>query len=100
MGPLIDSGAVADMQIAIQHIRDQGGKILFGGQPLSGGVFDAGTYVTPCIAAAGAHLAVIREETFAPLLYLIRYQTFEEAMEYQNAVPQGLSSAVFTNDLI
>jgi aldehyde dehydrogenase (NAD+) len=100
MGPLIDSGAVADMQIAIQQVREQGGKILFGGQPLSGGVFDAGTYVTPCIAAAGAHLAVVREETFAPLLYLIRYRTLDEALEYQNAVPHGLASAVFTNDLI
>jgi acyl-CoA reductase-like NAD-dependent aldehyde dehydrogenase len=97
---VVGSGAVADMQIAIQQVREQGGRILFGGQPLSGGVFDAGTYVTPCIAAAGAHLAVVREETFAPLLYLIRYRTFDEALEYQNAVPHGLASAVFTYDLI
>jgi aldehyde dehydrogenase (NAD+) len=100
MGPLIDAAAVADMQIAIQQVRQQGGEILCGGQVLSGGLFDAGTYVAPCIAEAGAHLPVVREETFAPLLYLTRYRTFEEALEYQNAVPQGLSSAVFTNDLI
>jgi aldehyde dehydrogenase (NAD+) len=100
MGPLIDSAAVSDMQIAIQQVREQGGNILYGGQVLAGGLFDAGTYVAPCIAEAGPHLPVVREETFAPLLYLIPYRRFEEALEYQNAVPQGLSSAVFTNDLI
>lgn len=100
MGPLIDSAAVSDMQIAIQQVREQGGDILYGGQVLAGGLFDAGTYVAPCIAEADPHLPVVREETFAPLLYLIPYRTFEEALEYQNAVPQGLSSAVFTNDLI
>jgi aldehyde dehydrogenase (NAD+) len=100
MGPLIDAAAVDDMQIAIKQVTEQGGRIRYGGHVLSGGLFDAGTYVAPCIAEAGAHLAVVREETFAPLLYLIRYHTFEEAIEYQNAVPQGLSSAVFTNDLL
>jgi aldehyde dehydrogenase (NAD+) len=93
MGPLIDAGTVADMQIAMQQVREQGGRIICGGQVLSGGIFDAGTYVAPCIAEADPHLPVVREETFAPLLYLIRYRSFEEALEYQNAVPQGLSSA-------
>jgi aldehyde dehydrogenase (NAD+) len=100
MGPLIDAEAVADMQIAMQQLREQGGRIICGGQVLAGGIFDAGTYVAPCIAEADPHLPVVREETFAPLLYLIRYRNFEEAVEYQNTVPQGLSSAVFTNDLI
>jgi aldehyde dehydrogenase (NAD+) len=100
MGPLIDSAAVAEMQIAIQKVKEQGGKIRFGGEVLAGGIFDAATYVAPCIAEAPADLAVVSEETFAPLLYLIRYRTFAEALEYQNSVPQGLSSAVFTNDLV
>jgi aldehyde dehydrogenase (NAD+) len=100
MGPLIDSAAVADMQIAIQQVKEQGGRILYGGQVLSGGLFDSGTYAAPCIAEIGPHAAVVREETFAPLLYLVRYRAFEEALEYQNAVPQGLASAVFTSDLI
>lgn len=100
MGPLIDAAAVADMQIAIQQVEEQGGRIRCGGQVLSGGLFDTGTYVAPCIAEADPGLPVVREETFAPLLYLIRYRTFEEALEYQNGVPQGLASAIFTNDLI
>jgi aldehyde dehydrogenase (NAD+) len=99
MGPLVDRRAVDSMQAAIRQLEDQGGRILLGGQILSGGVFEAGTYVTPCIAEVDPHLPIVREETFAPLLYLIRYDTIEEALAYQNAVPQGLSSAVFTRDL-
>jgi aldehyde dehydrogenase (NAD+) len=99
MGPLVDAGAVNAMQFALQQLQDQGGKILCGGQVLSGGIFDAGTYVTPCIAEARAEMPIVHEETFAPILYVIRFRTLEEAVSNLNAVPQGLSSAIFTNHL-
>lgn len=99
MGPLIDPQAVQIMQTALQELRDEGGRILYGGQILSGGIYDAGTYVTPCIAEAGADLPIVQEETFAPILYLIKYKAIEEALDYQNGVSQGLSSAIFTRDL-
>jgi aldehyde dehydrogenase (NAD+) len=67
---------------------------------LSGGIFDAGTYVTPCIAEARADMPIVQEETFAPILYAIRFRTMEEAVANLNAVPQGLSSAIFTNHLV
>ncbi len=99
MGPLIDQEAVKAMQAALQELKKQGGRILYGGDVLSGGPYDAGTYVTPCLCEARADLPVVQEETFAPILYLIRYETIEEAIRYHNSVPQGLSSAIFTNDL-
>ena len=99
MGPLIDLQAVKSMQAALKMLRDQGGHVLYGGQILSGGIFDAGTYVKPCICEAGADLPIVHEETFAPILYLIKYKTIEEAIDYQNGVSQGLSSAIFTRDL-
>jgi len=99
MGPLIDQKAVEAMQAALQKIKDQGGKILYGGAVLAGGPYDTGTYVTPCICEAKADLPMVQEETFAPILYLIKYATLEEAINYHNAVPQGLSSAIFTSDL-
>ncbi|HBA53789.1 MAG TPA: aldehyde dehydrogenase family protein, partial [Syntrophorhabdus aromaticivorans] len=99
MGPLIDREAVESMQTALKHAQDEGGRILYGGEILSGGLFDTGTYVTPCICEAGPDLSIVKEETFAPILYLIRYDTIEEAIQYHNAVPQGLSSAIFTNNL-
>jgi aldehyde dehydrogenase (NAD+) len=100
MGPLIDSEAVGAMQTALQRLKEQGGKILYGGQVLSGGLFDTGTYVVPCIAEAAANLPIVREETFAPILYMIRFRTLEEALAGLNSVPQGLSSAIFTNHLV
>ncbi|MGD0234923.1 MAG: aldehyde dehydrogenase family protein, partial [Syntrophorhabdales bacterium] len=99
MGPLIDREAVISMQAALQELKKQGGHVLYGGDVLSGGLFDAGTYVTPCLCEATADLPVIQEETFAPILYLIRYETIDEAIRYHNGVPQGLSSAIFTNDV-
>jgi aldehyde dehydrogenase (NAD+) len=99
MGPLIDTEATAAMQAALQDLQRQGGRVLYGGEALSGGIYDAGTYVTPCICEARADFPIVAEETFAPILYLIKYRTIEEAIEYHNAVPQGLSSAIFTRDL-
>ncbi len=100
MGPLVDREAVKDMQAALEALKSQGGKILCGGEVLSGGLYDAGTYVTPCICEARNHYPIVQEETFAPVLYMIPYDTLEEAIAYQNGVPQGLSSAIFTNDLL
>ncbi|MDH3883269.1 MAG: aldehyde dehydrogenase family protein, partial [Desulfobacterales bacterium] len=99
MGPLIDSQAVRLMQSALEKLKEQGGKILCGGENISGGIFDAGTYVTPCIAEVDPNLEIVHEETFAPILYLIKYNDIGEALHYQNSVPQGLSSAIFTRDL-
>ena len=99
MGPLIDREAVESMQAALQKLKQQGGRVLYGGDVLSGGLFDAGTYVTPCLCEAKADLPIVHEETFAPILYLIQYETIDDAISYHNAVPQGLSSAIFTNDL-
>ncbi|MCX5806261.1 MAG: aldehyde dehydrogenase family protein [Proteobacteria bacterium] len=100
MGPLVDREAVEAMQAALATLKEQGGHVLYGGEVLSGGgIYDAGTYVTPCICEAKADISIVREETFAPILYLIPYKTIQEAICYHNEVPQGLSSAIFTNDL-
>jgi aldehyde dehydrogenase (NAD+) len=99
MGPLIDPQAVVMMQAALNDLKHQGGRILYGGQILSGGIFDTGTYVTPCIAEAGPNLKIVHEETFAPILYVIKYNDIGEALRYHNSVPQGLSSAIFTRNL-
>ncbi len=99
MGPLIDRHAVDRMQEALAAVSTQGGRVLYGGGPLSGGLFDTGTYVTPCLCEASYEMPVVKEETFAPILYLLKYDTLEEAVHRHNDVPQGLASAVFTNDL-
>jgi aldehyde dehydrogenase (NAD+) len=99
MGPLIDGQAVEDMQRGLEELKSQGGRTLYGGEVLAGSIYDVGTYVTPCICEARNHYSIVQEETFAPILYVIPYETLEEAIQYQNNVPQGLSSAIFTNDL-
>ncbi|NNK01133.1 MAG: aldehyde dehydrogenase family protein [Desulfatitalea sp.] len=99
MGPLIDRQAVHQMQAALTALKAQGGRILYGGEVLSDGSYAAGTYVRPCIAEATHQCPVVHQETFAPIVYLETYQTIEEAIALQNSVPQGLSSAIFTNDL-
>jgi aldehyde dehydrogenase (NAD+) len=99
MGPLISVGAVDAMQQGLRHLREEGGRILYGGEPLTGSHYPGGRYVTPCLARAGANYKVVHEETFAPILYLIPFDKMDEALEWHNAVPQGLSSAIFTNDL-
>jgi aldehyde dehydrogenase (NAD+) len=99
MGPLISASAVGAMQDALRRLVGEGGKILYGGQPLTAGVAPGGCYVKPCLAKAGPYFKIVHEETFAPILYLIAYDKLERALEWHNAVPQGLSSAIFTNDL-
>lgn len=100
MGPLIDHLAVESMQKGLEELKSQGGRILHGGEVLSGGEYDVGTYVTPCLCEARNDYPIVQEETFAPILYLIPYENLEEAIQYQNSVPQGLSSAIFTNNLL
>ncbi len=97
MGPLVDRAAVDAMMAALATIKQQGGRVVYGGEPLAGMPSDL--YVRPCIVEAPRSLAVMREETFAPILYAVRYGTIEEAIAIHNDVPQGLSSAIFTRDL-
>src|SRR5438270_5588720 len=99
MGPLINRQAVKDMQAALEAARHQGGEILYGGELLDGPEYPGGCYLRPCLVAARHDLKIVHEETFAPILYVIPYRTVEQAMAYHNEVPQGLSSAIFTNDL-
>lgn len=98
-GPLINSDAVREMQAALKRIRAEGGKIIYGGEPLRGPKYPGGCYVRPCLVAARSDMKVVREETFAPILYVLGYREFEEAIACHNDVPQGLSSAIFTKDL-
>lgn len=99
MGPLIDHQAVINMQNALKELKKQGGTVLYGGQELTGKGYESGTYVVPCLCEARADMPIVSQETFAPILYLIRYKSLSEAVEYHNAVPQGLSSAIFTRDI-
>jgi aldehyde dehydrogenase (NAD+) len=99
MGPLINPQAVADMQVALGKIREQGGQIVFGGEQLTGAKYPGGCYVRPCLVAARHDLQIVHEETFAPILYLIGYEQFEDAIAWHNEVRQGLSSAIFTKDV-
>ena len=99
VGPLIDEGAVTDMMTALKEIRKAGGRILTGGTQLSGRGYPGGLYVSPCIVEAQNDWPVVQRETFAPILYLMTYRNFQDAIAMHNAVPQGLSSAIFTTDL-
>lgn len=99
VGPLIDKQAVDMMQKALKSLKDAGGEIVFGGEVLEGSEFTSGTYVRPAICIAENHYQIVQDETFAPILYLIKYSEFDEAMEYHNGVVQGLSSAMFTLNL-
>jgi len=98
MGPLINAQAVTDMQGALTKVRAEGGRILFGGETLAGPKYAGGCYVRPCLVAARHDMKIVHEETFAPILYVMSYKNFDDAIAWQNEVPQGLSSAIFTND--
>ena len=99
VGPLIDKQAAKNFFNAIERIKKEGGKIIYGGTSFEYSDCASGCYVVPCIAEVENHYSIVQEETFAPLLYLIRYRTLDEAIQIHNAVPQGLSSAIFSNDL-
>ncbi|MCP3940502.1 MAG: aldehyde dehydrogenase family protein [Desulfobacteraceae bacterium] len=99
MGPLIDEGAVGDMDRALAAALEQGGKILYGGGSVSIEGFEAGSYVLPAIVAAKNHYPIVQQETFAPILYIMDYDHMDQALELHNQVPQGLSSAIFTDSI-
>ncbi len=95
MGPLIDAASVERVQAACQAVRDAGGEILCGGERIDG----PGNFMTPAIAVAENDWDIVQHETFGPILYLIPYDTLDEAIAMQNGVAQGLSSAIFTDNL-
>jgi aldehyde dehydrogenase (NAD+) len=100
MGPMVDKGAVADMMKALEKVKAEGGEVLCGGKVLEGAGYESGCFVTPAIARVKNHFEIVQEETFAPILYIIEYDDFSEALALQNGVPQGLSSAIFSNNLL
>jgi len=99
MGPLIDLDAVNMFNEALQNIEKEGGKVVVKGSVLSGSGYESGCYVKPAIYEVKNDFKVVQTETFAPILYLIKYETVEEAINLQNDVPQGLSSAIMTNQV-
>jgi len=110
MGPLVSRDAVAALAEARRRVEEEGGAVVYGGEPLEGDAYPGGLYVSPCIAAAENHFEIVQEETFAPILYVIAYgdaasspaeavDEVHEAIALQNAVPQGLSSAIFTDNV-
>jgi len=100
VGPMIDEKAVKQFTNALAQVKKEGGKILFGGQTLKGEKYASDNYVVPALVEAENHYETVQQETFAPILYLIKYRTIEEAIALNNAVPQGLSSSIFTQNLI
>jgi aldehyde dehydrogenase (NAD+) len=96
VGPLIDKDAVKGYMNALERVITEGGKIIVPGGVLEGKGYESGCYVKPAIAEAKNEMAIVQHETFAPILYLMKYKTLDEAIELQNGVPQGLSSAIMT----
>ena len=99
VGPLIDKTAVEHYLEAIEKAKKEGGKVIVSGNVLNGIGYESGCYVKPVIIEAENHYKIVQHETFAPILYLIKYKTLQEAISLQNGVPQGLSSAIMTNNL-
>ena len=100
VGPLIDQDAVKAYQNALTEVVNEGGKLLVSGGVLSGAGYESGCYVRPAIAEGAPHFTIVQEETFAPILYLLKYEgTVQNAIQIQNQVKQGLSSAIMTNNL-
>jgi len=99
VGPLIDKDAVNTYLAAIETVKSQGGQFVVEGGLMTGSGYESGCYVKPSIAEVLADMPMVQHETFAPLLYLLKYANVEEAIHIQNNVPQGLSSAIMTNDM-
>jgi aldehyde dehydrogenase (NAD+) len=100
VGPLIDQDAVNAFLNTIKNVQSEGGTLLYGGEVLEGGIYDDGFYVQPCIVEASNNYDSVQKETFAPILYLLKYEgEVENAIAIQNDVKQGLSSAIMTSDV-
>jgi aldehyde dehydrogenase (NAD+) len=99
VGPLIDKDAVTMYLDSIEKCKQEGGRFLIEGKKLEGNGYESGCYVKPCIAEVEPHFKIVQHETFAPILYLLKYKTLEEAIAIQNNVPQGLSSSIMTLNL-
>ncbi len=99
VGPLIDKDAVNTYLKAIDKIKAEGGSFAVEGGVVEGKGYESGCYVKPCIAEARPDMEMVQHETFAPILYLLKYKTIEEAIAIQNGVPQGLSSAIMTDSV-
>jgi aldehyde dehydrogenase (NAD+) len=99
VGPLIDTHAVHAFTNAISKAQAEGGNLLTGGDVLGGTGYESGCYVKPAIVEMKSQTHIVKEETFAPVLYLLKYETLDQAIALQNDVPQGLSSAIFTLNL-
>lgn len=99
VGPLIDQAAVRNYNKALDQIEAEGGTMLVQGGVLEGAGYESGCYVKPCVAEIKHDAAIVHHETFAPILYLLKYSDLEEAIAIQNEVPQGLSSAIMTTNL-
>jgi aldehyde dehydrogenase (NAD+) len=99
VGPLIDQDAVELYLQSVEECKNQGGNFIVEPGVLDGAGYESGCYVKPCIAEAQPHYKIVQHETFAPVLYLLKYNTIEEAIAIQNEVPQGLSSSIMTLNL-
>jgi aldehyde dehydrogenase (NAD+) len=99
VGPLIDKDAVTMYLDAIEKCKAEGGKFIVEGGVMKGKGYESGCYVRPCIAEVNNSMEIVQSETFAPILYMMKYHTTEEAIEMQNGVPQGLSSSIITDNL-
>jgi len=99
VGPLIDTLAVDGYLAALKAVEEQGGTVLVPGGVLEGEGYESGCYVRPAIAEVNNEMQIVQHETFAPILYIMKYETVEEAIAMQNGVVQGLSSAIMTNNL-
>jgi aldehyde dehydrogenase (NAD+) len=99
VGPLVDRKAVADYLQAIEAAQQSGATLITGGSILNGEGYESGCYVTPCIIEASNDMEIVQQETFAPILYVLKYKDLSEAIHLNNNVPQGLSSAIFTQQI-
>ena len=99
MGPLIDGGAVDEMERVLDQAKAQGANLVYGGTRIQVPGLEGGHYVTPAIVEAENHYPVVQTETFAPILYIMEYGTMDQALALHNDVPQGLSSAIFTQSM-
>jgi len=96
MGPLIDGGAVKDMMTALERVKAEGGTVLYGGKPID----RPGHFVEPTLVKAKPGMAIVKDETFAPILYILEVEGIDQAIALQNDVPQGLSSSIFTTNML